>query len=790
MSNQDQITPKTFYLNEQHELSRAERESGGRLPQYTDIDWSAKGGAISRSLKSVTTQMQASHDPLRGNRYFLLAQPEQQLAKVSKDKTKAVDGKVLETTQFSERHSRVFKRLGMDLIGVTSSGSAVVHLKPEILNQLENSAHSLADLGAREKSRWATINRFEMIPVEAKIDLDWLHSLKPSAVNDGVIELQPLLTRSETDSIIRAIVATLQPALGEKAVGIGTDYSGRQWFRGKLTAESLERIARDFFSIQSLHSPLTSFVARSQTTGSSRVIPRRSDSDISQLPIVGVLDTGIPSDHPILNRYRRGAYVAPTSSATATDPHGTFVSSRVVFGDPDYSAGIPAVTPEGELRFYDINISGLNPGDIEGKSVSTALQTIVSTAPDIRVFNMSFDSEPLDSMAAVKRLESLILVQDLDNFIFQNDILVVVAAGNSPVGVLPAEDYPRNFNDPLWALGPWARSFNSLTCGSYVGRLTPGGLTTEIGWPSPFCRVGPGLCGSPKPDFSANGGNITPEYRSASGLGVYGLSPSGLWEDNSGTSHAAPLLARECAFALELLQKVCERGAQPFGVTVKAFLALTAITPDKQAAVRDLASRTLGRGTANTERLISPLASSGVMIWQGVLEDDKDIAIIKVPIPRDWLKAAEEPRLRLVMAWDPPVNAAVRDIWSTRIVSPKLKRNAATASQHPLRGEQSGTYPLIERQYDLKKRPVGSIKNDDEDFWLIEIDYEQTAEYHPAMIFPSQQRVAFAAEIFDKGKSKTSPQMSLQSLPMTQSMTRLSVPPAVARMPVVLRTTI
>jgi hypothetical protein len=122
----------------------------------------------------------------------------------------------------------------------------------------------------------------------------------------------------------------------------------------------------------------------------------------------------------------------------------------------------------GTARYYDINISGTRPGEIDDKGVWPALQAIVATSPDVRVFNMSFDSTvPLDQMT-VKASEALRLVQDLDNFIYQNDILVVIAAGNSRPGLIPATPYPRHFNDPQWALGAWARSFNSLTCGSYV----------------------------------------------------------------------------------------------------------------------------------------------------------------------------------------------------------------------------------------------------------------------------------------------------------------------------------
>jgi len=453
----------------------------------------------------------------------------------------------------------------------------------------------------------------------------------------------------------------------------------------------------------------------------------------------------------------------------------------------DYTPGF--TTPPGTARYYDVNVSGIRPGEIEDKGVFPALQAIVATAPDVRVFNMSFDArEPLESIGQVKRSEALSLVQDLDNFIFQNDILVVIAAGNSPLGLVPTIPYPRHFTDPQWALGPWARSFNSLTCGSFVGRLAPGGVVNNLLWPSPFCRIGPGLCESPKPDFSANGGNGNPQYQYGPGLGVWGLSPTGVWEDRPGTSYAAPLLARECAFAFERLQRVCERGAQPFGITVKAFLALTASPPVSTQPVPDLGERTLGRGQASAQRLEAPSASTGVMIWQGVLEDDQDIARIQIPIPPDWLKEADQPHLKLIVAWDPPVNAAVKHLWSTRDLSAKLKMHPDAPAQRTAKVISHGSYPLLERLYDLRKVPPNLTVEGDS--WLIEISYEQTAEYHPAMTFPPQQRVAFAAELFDNGGKKVSPQSRLQALATTTTMTRLTIPPAVARFPVVLKTSV
>jgi hypothetical protein len=660
-------------------------------------------------------------------------------------------------------------------------------MKPEMMEQLSNRAQSLPRLGAGEQARWATIDRFEMIPPELRVDSDWLRALHAKKVTDAVIEFQSLLTRSEIDGLVRAIVQILLRNLGEAVTGTGTDFSGRQWVRGKVTPESLKKIAQGFASVQSLHSPLISMAASPPPVKQKSHLNSTSEVDPSSLPVIGVVDTGVPANHAILGKYRRGTYLAPTSAPGLAHPHGCFVSSRVVFGDPDYSAGPPAQTPAGSARFYDINISGIRPGEIEDKGIYPALQAVVATAPDVRVFNMSFDTrDPLESIAPVKQFETLSLVQDLDNFIFQNDIVVVIAAGNSSKGILPSTPYPRHFDDPRWALGAWARSFNSLTCGSFVKDITSGGLVTEAGWPSPFCRIGPGLCNSPKPDFSANGGNGTPQYQYAPGLGVWGLNQSGVWEDWTGTSVAAPLLARESVFALQRLQAVCESGAQPFAVTVKAFLALTANPPVDDGPVKELAERTLGRGSASAHRLDAPSAETGVMIWQGVLEDEKDIARVQLPIPADWWKEAEDPYLRLVVAWDPPVNAAVKHLWATRDVSAKLKVHPDSKAQHTSRVKPHGSYPLLERLYNLRKLPPDTKVEGD--FWLMEIAYEQTADYHPAMTFPPQQRVAFVAEISDRGQRRLSPQSALQALPATKTMTRLTVPPSVARLPIILRT--
>jgi hypothetical protein len=114
-----------------------------------------------------------------------------------------------------------------------------------------------------------------------------------------------------------------------------------------------------------------------------------------------------------------------------------------------------------------------------------------------------------------------------------------------------------------------------------------------------------------------------------------------------------------------------------------------------------------------------------------------------------------------------------------------LKANPDSAA---LQGSRAGghlSYPLLYRTYDLRKLPKGVIVEGD--MWLLELSYEQIADYHLGMVFTPQQRVAFAAELVDLADDPISPQATLQALPAVMTMTRLSMPPQSIRTPVVVR---
>ena len=786
------VVPRTFYLNEAHELASSEKTGGGRLPAYAPIPWAAKAKRLTQTLQQAEQLIVASNDPLKNDRFFVLANPVVELEKISKVKKKAPQGTFKEPTEFGGSHGRVFDRLGMDLLQVTDAGQAIVHAKKATMEQLRDRAASLETLGAREQSRWITIDSFETIPPQLRVDSDWLNHLSPSQPSEAIFELQPVLTRVEVERVLRAIASMLLD--DEKLTGTGTDFSGRHWLRGEATQKSIRRIAKDYFSVQAIHSPLHSIAAgrtrATPTLASTEPAPRAEQIDAIELPCVAILDLGVPNDHSRLRPYKRGQFVPMNAPRPPIGHHGSYVASRIVFGECESHEELTEAV--GRCSFYDgmVGEHPLGTGRahlVWDKYVMEVLRGIGGAAPDVRVFNLSFGHpRPLASFPSVERGEHRVNLRDLDNFVFASDAIVVVAAGNSPPGIVPNPNYPEHHQDPRWALGPWACGFNTLVCGAFVSRLSSNGLVTNVGWPSPFTRIGPGLCDAPVPSFSAEGGNTDDAFNYAPNLGVWCLSGTGLPEDKCGTSFAAPLLAREAALTLHQMQQHCAPGTQPFGVTARAFLTLTATPPPAVDIIKTLVERTLGFGKARCRRLLRPSSGSAVILWQGYIESTKDVVRVQLPVPLQWLAAADEPLLRLVVCYDPPVNDAATASWACRRLSAVLHPGPDAKAQRAPRGGHP-SYPVIDRNYKLARYKPDGDQAAEGDMWLIEFTYDEIAPYPPGMDFDPRQRVAFAAELVDRGESRADPQLAMQALPSAPLMTRLSIQPQAIRNPIVLR---
>jgi hypothetical protein len=779
MAQRRPVAPRTFFLNETHEHARGEPEGGGRVPTFSQIKWPEKGRRLSASLRAARAAALLTADPLRDSRFFLLSSPEEKIDQDSKAKT-AKGGLKHVAIDFAGKHARVFERLDLQLLRVTLDGDALVHAKPATLDQLEATAARLSSAGKRDQAQWAFLKEFRLAPIETRIDVEWLDVLDPKVVHEVIVEFQPVLTRGDVDLLMEAIQRDLRENKGGQALGGGHDLSGRRWLRARMRPERIRHFATEFQSIQTIHAPL---MATLFATSGARPAPKGMVTprlpDVGDLPVVAVVDAGIPREHPLLAPYRRGQHRHPDAEQTDPGDHGSRVASRVVFGD--VVVGSAFSPPAGRCRFLDVVIPATRNGEaleLEGKAIFDSLREVARAYPDVRVFNLSLGSWlPIARFSETVRQERLIELQDLDNFAFEHDVVVVVAAGNTPPGVVPNVNYPDHVDETDWGLGAWAAGFNTVVVGGYVPRPNTDGVARRAGWPSPFTRIGPGVANAPVPGFSAGAGDCSDTYQWKAGLGVWTSNKSGGWEDVMGTSHAAPIVAREAAFLLRDLQRYCPPGVQPFASTAKAFLHLVARPEapfaDLTAAARTLAKRTLGHGLPSSARLGAPLADTAVFLWQGTLEGPGHAARVRVPIPREWLKDASSPRVRVVCAWNTPAGAGAPEVWACRKVKLQL-RPSLDADAPRGRGNASGAYPLIDKVYDLgvdHLKDLGIKLDSDE--WVLEIAYEDVAPYPPPMRVDEQQRVSVAVEVFDEGEVPESPQAAIQVLPVTETMIRL-----------------
>lgn len=400
---------------------------------------------------------------------------------------------------------------------------------------------------------------------------------------------------------------------------------------------------------------------------------------------VGVIDDGIVGSHPLLQNVLLGSISVPDDSYFTSPPsaHGTMVAGLAAYGDfaaplrdgtslvarPIYGARVlePHPTRSGRTRFPE--------SVLEHVATEEAIRRL--HASGVRVFNLSITDEFAYSGPHVS-----IWTESIDALIRELGIIVVVSAGNVP-GLLGGQapdgsDYRRGY--PTYCLAPEARIAEpgvaalALTAGSVArsaGPATPAGVShagsrgiAEVGEVSPFSRTGPGFSdsGTVKPEVVDFGGNwVLTDTGSldTNNPGVSVVSLSGdpgrrLFTTGNGTSYSAPRVARVAA-------DVWHRYPSATANLVRALVALSARIPD---AVRPTDPvdrlRAFGHGRPMVERASESGGNRTVLVYEGAIPTD-DAVVHAIPIPEDFARGRSPRRIRVAVAFDPPVRRQRRE---------------------------------------------------------------------------------------------------------------------------------
>lgn len=272
------------------------------------------------------------------------------------------------------------------------------------------------------------------------------------------------------------------------------------------------------------------------------------------LPVVGVVDTGIRNNDPILTPWIHATrtYVIPPETDHL---HGTFVSGLIA-GSRTLNGNDPRF-PNARARV--LNVCALaSTGSSTFDDLLLAINESIDKHPDVKVWNCSLGSNTPCSETLFGRFAC-----ELDAISDQKGVLFVIAAGNHLC--TPRRGWPSaNDYGGMDRIGQPAESVRGLTVAS-VAHVDAHVASDE---PSPFSRRGPGPSRTPKPDVTHRGGNQATNG-AFNGVGVRSILPGGKLGESIGTSFSTPLVS---AMAANLWVALEKKGIDVTPDLVKALL--------------------------------------------------------------------------------------------------------------------------------------------------------------------------------------------------------------------------
>jgi subtilisin family serine protease len=432
------------------------------------------------------------------------------------------------------------KSAGLEIVALSpiDPHSATVQLPRSGLNDLQRRLHDYGDTPEnRGKSYLAVIEDIGPVPVEEKLAPELM--IEDNEPRDCLLIFYSSLSDRERAAILLAVRSFMSraslPIEAERRLSNGVTL-----VEARLRPSEAREVGIAFTTLRQVV-PNHVFLVPDGYRISS-VSPAVTVRPPVGTTSVAVVDSGVgPACAGVASAVVATFPQLPTGSVRAHAEHGTFVGSRVLYGDDlERSLRSGILTPRCPL--VDIPVFGANASGnfvpIHEGHLASAIDAVVPMLPDTtRVINLSVGTgtPTVDGQVSV-------VAQLLDKHAREKDLVVVTTAGNIRDRRLLAQ-YPAAHVQPACRIDSPGDSLLSLTVGS-IAKFHDSGALSGVRELSAFSRRGPGPFGGVKPDVVAHGGNCMPDGSTSARIGVHGLSAGGgSWECDFGTSFAAPLVS-------------------------------------------------------------------------------------------------------------------------------------------------------------------------------------------------------------------------------------------------------
>jgi len=455
----------------------------------------------------------------------------------------------------------------------------------------------------------------------------------------------PLSNRA-SESIFKALETYLSD--GQLPYNYQPD-SNQLEIRG-LSGEQITEIVQNFDIVANVTSALSTVIGPGKLNQPQRGYGFRiingTDPD---LPLIGILDTGISAQSPLAAVLVADPAFNLTGSPVNEDNgsggsgHGTAVAALVAMGKKPYAQGYRGdITAD--ARVLSMKILDNNSGFIAQSEVLRLLREAKAKYPQLKIFVLTVCYQ---QPKLLNELHST-YASELDRFAHENDCLVVICTANNKLAENQRAYALSYFSKPETHLCAPADAMSNLIVGAAAGSLRGGpftGIADSSEYPALYTRrshidLTPFFSSKKlnrhyfRPDVIEVGGDYEMHHSGAffgqgsrASMEVLSADPAESFCEGVGTSYAAPLVANTAARIQSTYPEISAQSIKALIVNAASLELIRFPKPNDK-----LLNKVCGHGLVNEEASLLSDDNSITFLIEETIEPEK-LAVFPIHFP-------------------------------------------------------------------------------------------------------------------------------------------------------------
>jgi len=557
----------------------------------------------------------------------------------------------------SDFFTQWFNEFGLEAVSVSNFGKEVLFAVID-KNKFKNFTESVLqftrswlqhDAQAKFSNKITFIDNFKLLTTSDILRFDIQQIGEVVVLN--TLDFQLLSLRLQ-----QALLNAMEVFLTENNVNFAVDKENNRIELFGATPAVVQQIADNFDIVESITCSLSSVVRPSTFNVARRDYGFRISNAGEDLPLIGILDTGISMQTPLAD-----ITLQDTSFTLAGNPIVDIAGGRHLHGHGTGVAALAALGREnhqnefnGEVRadakLLSLKLSDTGSGYLSETKIIEMLYAAKAKYPELSIFVLTTCyNYPKTVNEAFSSYTYL-----LDKFAHETDSLIFICTANNNDAVNENSTYDLHyFENPHTNLSTPSDSLNNVTIGGAAENLRTGaflGCSPGREYPTLFTRKGHVdlslvLSGNKsnhryfKPDVIDCSGDLINhraylDYGDDSSMHILSANPAHGFIKECGTSYSAPLTAN---IAAKIKGKYPDLRMQ----TIKALIVNGASMDNIKTSIKlkKLIHRIAGNGYVDAERSLFSSEGSPTLILEDKIENDK-IKIYPVHFPQYLIEEA------------------------------------------------------------------------------------------------------------------------------------------------------